>query len=337
MPPPCQPLRQLLPKNISLRVYNTDYDSCIRKAATLGFDSVGLRGTGIVGFADEKKKATRELADSLGVTLNYVAACGADLASESGEERAVAVGQIGEILGAVASMGGTLVCGAFYAPWKGTLPAGVVDKRPNLERSARAMREICRRADGLGIRINLEILNRYENYLLNTASEGLEYLEAAGCGNLGPLLDTFHMNIEEETLPGAIRAAGDRLGHFHIGEANRDVPGPGGHIPWPEVFAAIRDIGYPGIVEFEPFVTNGSEIAANIRPGDFPGEQFPGPVSGGHWSRIRGHCRKRGRTGRPRGSLPPPRSGENTPRSRLPGRALFHRRSGQPAGGHGKR
>jgi D-psicose/D-tagatose/L-ribulose 3-epimerase len=244
--------------------YNADYDNCIRRAAALGFDSVGLRGTGITGFSDRKRAATKELADRLGVSLNYVAACRADLASESAGERALAAAQIGEILEAVAFMGGTLVCGAFYAPWKGTLPAGTTDKRPHLERSARAMREICRRAADLGIQINLEILNRYENYLLNTVAEGLEYLEAAGCGNLGLLLDTFHMNIEEETLPGAIRAAGGKLGHFHIGEANRDVPGPGGHIPWPEVFAALGDVGYAGIIEFEPFVANGTEIAANI-------------------------------------------------------------------------
>lgn len=246
------------------REYNTDYDECIRRAAGLGFDAVGLRGTGVVEFSDAKKQATRDLADSLGVSLNYVAACAADLTSEQADERARGVKQICRILDAVAFMGGTLVCGAFYAPWKGTLPVGVTDKRPMMERSAGAMREICGHARDRGISLNLEILNRYENYLLNTVAEGLEYLELTGCPELGLLLDTFHMNIEEDALPGAIRAAGKRLGHFHIGEANRDVPGPGGHVDWREVFGALAGIGYEGIIEYEPFVANGTEISANI-------------------------------------------------------------------------
>ena len=41
------------------------------------------------------------------------------------------------------------------------------------------------------------------------------------------MLDTFHMNIEEASMPDALTAAGDRLWHVHIGDSNRRYPGSG--------------------------------------------------------------------------------------------------------------
>lgn len=245
--------------------YNADYDHCIRKAAALGFDAIGVRGTGIVEFSDEKKKSTRKLAEDLGLTMNFVAALAdKDISSPDATARRQAIEYIKRIVDAVAVMKGDILAGSFYANWHSTLPVGVTDKTPWLERSAESMREICNTASDNGVRISLEILNRYESFLLNTAAEGVAYVERVGCDNLGLLLDTFHMNIEEDTLPGAIETAGRLLTHFHVGEANRDVPGPHGHIDWPAVFAALRRVGYAGIVEFEPFVTMGTEIGKNV-------------------------------------------------------------------------
>ncbi|MDR1520149.1 MAG: sugar phosphate isomerase/epimerase [Planctomycetota bacterium] len=246
--------------------YNTDYDICVRKAAALGFDAIGVRGTGIVEFSDGKKDATRRLAEDLGLKMNFVAALADhDIASEDADSRRRGVEYVKRILDAVAYMKGDLLAGSFYSRWHGALPAGVTDKTPWLERSARGMREICRAAADHGIRVSLEILNRYETCLLNTAAEGVDYVGRVGADNLGLLLDTFHMNIEEDTLPGAIGTAGRLLSHFHLGEANRDVPGPGGHIDWDAVFKALGRVGYGGIVEFEPFVVMGTEIGGNVR------------------------------------------------------------------------
>lgn len=245
--------------------YDTNYDECIRRAATLGFDCVGIRGTGIVKFSREKREATRRLAEDLGIGLTFVAALsGVDISSEDPESRNAAKETIKDIVNAVAEMKGAILAGSFYANWHGTLPLGVTDKRPWLDRSAAVMRELCGIAEDRGISLSLEILNRYESCLLNTAAEGMDYLERVDCRNIGLLLDTFHMNIEEKSLPDAIVTAGERLNHFHIGEANRDVPGPGGHIDWDAVFAALHRVGYAGVIEFEPFVVMGTEISKNI-------------------------------------------------------------------------
>ncbi len=244
--------------------YNTDYDQCIKKAAALGFDAVGVRGTGIVEFSDEKKDSTRKLAEDLGLKMNFVAALPVDISSEDPNARREGLDYIKRIIDAVVYMKGDLLAGAFYAAWHSTLPVGVTDKTPYLDRSAACMRDICTTAANCGIRISLEILNRYETFLLNTAAEGMDYINRVGADNLGLLLDTFHMNIEEDTLDGAIETAGNRLTHFHVGEANRDVPRPDGHIDWPRIFKALKRVGYQGIIEFEPFVTMGTEIGKNI-------------------------------------------------------------------------
>ena len=43
----------------------------------------------------------------------------------------------------------------------------------------------------------------------------------------GLLLDTFHMNIEEQSIGDAIRSAGPRLKHLHACENDRGAPGSG--------------------------------------------------------------------------------------------------------------
>jgi D-psicose/D-tagatose/L-ribulose 3-epimerase len=78
------------------------------------------------------------------------------------------------------------------------------------------------------------------------------------------MLDTFHMNIEEDSFGQAIRTAGPLLGHFHTGEANRRVPGKG-RLPWREIGDALREIDYRGAVVMEPFVKMGGGIGADIK------------------------------------------------------------------------
>jgi sugar phosphate isomerase/epimerase len=58
------------------------------------------------------------------------------------------------------------------------------------------------------------------------------------------------MNIEEESIGGAIRMTGDNLGHLHIADSNRHAPGRG-HVDFVEIATALTDIGYQGWVSGE--------------------------------------------------------------------------------------
>jgi D-psicose/D-tagatose/L-ribulose 3-epimerase len=126
------------------------------------------------------------------------------------------------------------------------------------------MREAIKVAEDNHVIFNMEVVNRFEQFLLNTSAEAVAYVEAVGSPNAKILLDTFHMNIEEDFIGDAIVLAGDKLGHVHVGENNRMPPGFG-HIPWTEIGAALRKIGYGGAVVMEPFLLPGGQVGRDIK------------------------------------------------------------------------
>lgn len=108
------------------------------------------------------------------------------------------------------------------------------------------------RAGGIegGVRIALEPINRYETSLVNNVAQGLDLIERVGADNLGLLLDTFHMNIEDASIEGSIRACGDRIFHFHVADSNRWYPGAG-HLDFASILDALDETGYQGYVSGE--------------------------------------------------------------------------------------
>ncbi len=246
--------------------YNVDYGVFINRAARLGFDSLGVRASGIVEMSREQLSELKKRADDAKIELTYCIGFPAkyDLTSDDAAVRRETVAYATRILEAIHHMKGTILNGVYYSYWLGTLPEGVKDKRPYIDRSLDGMKAISAVAGDCGITCCLEVVNRYETFLLNTAAEAVDYIERLGSPNVKILLDTFHMSIEEESLGGAIAKAGDKLGHFHVAECNRDLPGRG-HLAWDEISSALRKINYQGIIELEPFVKMGNQIGRNIR------------------------------------------------------------------------
>lgn len=139
-----------------------------------------------------------------------------------------------------------------------------VDKPGDWKRAVANIREIAKHAEQRDIVLGMEVLNRYEGYLINTCQECLEFISDVNMPNVQVMLDTFHMNIEEDNMGEAIRLAGKKLAHLHLGEQNRLVPGKGS-LPWNEIGLALRDIGYDKAVVMEPFVMQGGTIGSEIR------------------------------------------------------------------------
>ena len=113
-----------------------------------------------------------------------------------------------------------------------------------------AVREITARAAQRNLRVAVELLNRYEAHMLNRADEGLRFVGEVGAANLGLLLDTYHMNIEEAHLPRAIENANGNLFLFHAADSNRQAVGRG-HTDFRAIATALRTIGYRGDVVLE--------------------------------------------------------------------------------------
>jgi len=132
---------------------------------------------------------------------------------------------------------------------RGKTPEGL-DREQVMSWLVSALRRCAEAAALRGVRLCLEPLNRYETDLINTVAEGLALLEQVGAPNLGLLLDTFHMNIEEPDMAESIRTAGERLFHFHVADSNRWHPGAG-HIDFAHLLGVLKETGYEGFVSGE--------------------------------------------------------------------------------------
>jgi 5-keto-L-gluconate epimerase len=113
-----------------------------------------------------------------------------------------------------------------------------------------ALQTCCAAAAPQGVRLALEPICRYETTLINNVAQGLDLIERVGAANMGLLLDTFHMNIEEPVIEESIRTCGDRIFHFHVADSNRWYPGAG-HLDFTSILDALYGTGYQGFVSGE--------------------------------------------------------------------------------------
>jgi D-psicose/D-tagatose/L-ribulose 3-epimerase len=146
-------------------------------------------------------------------------------------------------------LGGTHLTGALYsALGKYGAPLSEAGRRNVVA----VLRTLAAEADGRGMTLGLEICNRYETNVINTAHDALRLADDIGADNVLIHLDTYHMNIEEDDLVRPVYEVGDRLGYVHIGENHRGYLGSG-HLDFPSFFHALIDVGYTGPITFESF------------------------------------------------------------------------------------
>jgi D-psicose/D-tagatose/L-ribulose 3-epimerase len=102
------------------------------------------------------------------------------------------------------------------------------------------------------ISLAIEPVNRSESFFLNTGADASALCDAVAHPRLGVLIDTFHANIEEKSIPAAVRSLGKRLTHLHVSENDRGLLGSG-HVDFPGIVAALKEIDYDGYLMIEGF------------------------------------------------------------------------------------
>jgi D-psicose/D-tagatose/L-ribulose 3-epimerase len=107
-------------------------------------------------------------------------------------------------------------------------------------------------ADERGITLAIEPLNRFEQYLTNTAADGARLCRDVGHPRCRLMYDTFHAHIVEMDPRAALQECEDVLEYVHISENDRSTPGVG-QVDWDTTFAALREIGYDGWYTIEAF------------------------------------------------------------------------------------
>ena len=219
-------------------------DVVLQAAAEAGYDGVDLPGN------PEKMdgRAWRQRVEEAGLVVPEVLAAWGyyhageerNLASSDPETRGRAVQYARDTVDLAADAGAsfTQLCAAQPAVPQLPFPLEPVERlRDNFRQS---IREVCEHAAGRGITILLEPLNTYEGLpgVLTTIYEAVNYVDELGL-DLGVQPDVYHMNVEEGSIPDALRYAGKRIRHFHLNETNHCQHGTGhadypGDLPHPQ-------------------------------------------------------------------------------------------------------
>ncbi len=247
------------PASFEAATFTGDLDSNVALIAGMGYDGIELavRDPSVLD-ADELIRVVAEH----GLKIPAVGtgqAWGEEGLSYTDPDpavRAAAIARTKSHIPFAARSGALIIIGLL----RGIVRPGVVHQQA-MAWVVQALRDCCSAAQESGVRIAVEPINRYETTLVNNAAQGLDLLERVGAENLGLLLDTFHMNIEDASVEESIAMCGDRIFHFHVADSNRWYPGAG-HIDFESVLTALYQTGYRGYVSGEFMPKPDAESAA---------------------------------------------------------------------------
>ena len=245
--------------------WDVDFVPFIRKVKKLGFDQLELNGGTIATMSSTEQKALKQMADDEDLLLSYGIGLQKqyDVSSLDDSVRSNGIDFMKRMIDSVANMGGGMIGGTVHSYWPGQMPDGLTTKQPIWDASLESMSILAPFAAERNVHLNVEVLNRFEQFLINDSHEAVDYMQQLNQPAVGILLDTFHMNIEEDSFGDAIRRVGSYLSAFHLGEANRKMPGTG-RMPWSEIKKALDDIGFDGPMVMEPFVMPGGQVGRDI-------------------------------------------------------------------------
>ncbi len=244
--------------------WDADFVPFVAKVKTLGFDILEVNSGTVTNMPDAERDRLKSAAEEAGIELTYCIGLPHqyDIASPDASIRRAGIEFLQRSARMLKYMGNKQLGGIIYSSWPGKLPDGA-DKRAYVDRSIASMKEIIKVVEDCGVYFNCEVVNRFEQFIMNTAREAVDYVRRVGSPHCRVLLDSFHLNIEEDNIREAIISTGEHLGHFHIGETNRRAPGRG-RMPWDEIAGALKQIKYAGAISMEPFLMPGGQVGRDI-------------------------------------------------------------------------
>ncbi|MDP9169553.1 MAG: sugar phosphate isomerase/epimerase [Acidobacteriota bacterium] len=214
-----------------------------------GFDGVEVPLFRPAEFAaSDIRRATEE--NGLECTICSVLVKGFSLIDADSTVRDHTRTHLRDCIKSAADAGARLMAGPLYSP-VGYLPG----RRRTSDEWKWAVEGYQSLADTLvanNVTLAVEPLNRFETFFLNTAADAAQLCDEVNHPGIGILFDTFHANIEEKDIAAGYRTVGRHLKHVHTCENDRGIPGSG-HVEWPAVFQALRELKYDGWLTIESF------------------------------------------------------------------------------------
>lgn len=234
-------------------------ETTIKRLATYGYESIeisgepeqfpadmvgpllkkyGLRCWGSVTLMLGDRNLVAADPDQRAMSIDYVKGCIDLVEALGGEEITIVPGTVGKVI-----------------------PDGTPEQE--WEWAVSSLKDVYAHAQGTGVKMAIEPLNRFETYFINRGAQAMALAEAVG-PDCGVCLDAFHINIEEADLYQAIIDCGPRLTDFHVAENNR-MPAGHGDYDWPKVIETLKSVGYDGALTAE-FVAPLDRTPANPYP-----------------------------------------------------------------------
>ena len=227
---------------------HAECERAIANTAAVGFDLIEISALD-PDLVDAAHTAKRLADAGIGATFSFGLGDAEDISSNDRDKEKRGEERLNRFVSLIRDIGATHMCGilesAFQKYAQPTTAEGV-------KRSAEILRRVAETAAKSDITLGLEVVNRYESNVLNTASQAVEMCRRIGAPNVKVHLDVYHMNIEESDMGQAIVETGSHLGYFHTGDSHRGYLGSGS-IDLAQAFRALVKADYQGPITFESF------------------------------------------------------------------------------------
>jgi sugar phosphate isomerase/epimerase len=222
----------------------------LRRIKELGFRGVEFNLTGPSGYEVDAITRVAELIDLSVVSFltgaNYFGD-GLCLSSPRDDVRRQAVARLQAYTQIAARFGALLVIGQMQ---------GFLSDEPNRAvgeaRIEECLKPVIEAAERNGTTIAFEPVNHLQAGFHNSLADVLAMAARLDSPCFRPMLDAFHMNIEEKSMIEPIHRAGHSLSHFHLCESNGSFLGTG-HFDFRAILAALDNTRYAGYVSVKVY------------------------------------------------------------------------------------
>lgn len=230
-----------------------DYGLCLWTFGNVPFEEkcrlaseVGVNGVEVEGDISQNPREIVTILSKYDLKILSITPNNVDISSDNESVRKRAVEYFLDLLSWADELGAKRIC--LHGDVGKVVGSG--DEQKDWTRLVESSKEILQKAENLHIEVVFEVLNRYENHQVRTGQEALKLIKDVKSSNLKVLLDSYHMNIEEENPAQALKDVGQHLGVYHIGDSNRQGIGQG-HANIYEQIEVLHKIDYRGPIIME--------------------------------------------------------------------------------------
>jgi sugar phosphate isomerase/epimerase len=226
--------------------------------ARIGYDAVEVAPFTLAKYVTDipaaERVRIREAAAKAGIAISgihwvLVQAEGMYLTSPEAATRERTAAYFGELVEFCADTGGKVI--VVGSPKQRSLLPGVTAEQA-WTWATEVFRPAVKRAEARGVTICFEPLPAEDTNFINTAAEAVRFTRELASPNFKVILDVRAMSHEAKPVPEIIRESAGEFAYVHANDKN--LKGPGfGDVDFRPIAAALKDVGYDGVVSVEVF------------------------------------------------------------------------------------